>query len=32
VLPGLMREGLAMTAALLWQVGEQAANLPRRPT
>jgi acetylornithine deacetylase/succinyl-diaminopimelate desuccinylase-like protein len=32
VLPGLMREGLAMTAALLWQVGEQAANLPRKPT
>ena len=30
VLPALMREGLAMTAALLWQVGAQAAQLPRR--
>ncbi|MBL0090632.1 MAG: M20 family metallopeptidase [Ideonella sp.] len=30
VLAPLMREGLAMTAALLWQVGEQAAALPRR--
>jgi len=29
VLAPLMREGLAMTAALLWQVGEQAAELPR---
>ena len=26
----LMRQGLGMTAALLWQVGEQAARLPRR--
>ena len=32
VLPALMREGLAMTAALLWQVGAQAAQLPRRNT
>ncbi len=31
VLPTLMREGLGMTAALLWQVGEQAATLPRLP-
>ncbi|MBL8349411.1 MAG: M20 family metallopeptidase [Burkholderiaceae bacterium] len=31
VLPALMRQGLAMTAALLWDVGEQAAALPRRP-
>ncbi len=31
VLAALMREGLAMTAALLWQVGEQAQSLPRRP-
>ena len=31
VLPALMREGLAMSAALLWAVGEQAAALPRRP-
>jgi len=30
VLPALMREGLAMSAALLWAVGEQAAALPRR--
>ena len=30
VLAPLMREGLAMTAALLWEVGEQAATLPRR--
>jgi hypothetical protein len=30
VLPALMRQGLGMTAALLWQVGEQAAQLPRR--
>ena len=30
VLPGLMRQGLGMTAALLWQVGAQAASLPRR--
>ena len=30
VLPALMRQGLAMTAALLWAVGEQAAQLPRR--
>ncbi len=30
VLPGLMRQGLAMTAALLWDVGAQAASLPRR--
>ena len=30
VLSALMREGLTMTAALLWQVGEQAATLPRR--
>ena len=29
VLPALLRQGLAMTAALLWQVGEQAASLPR---
>ena len=29
VLAPLMREGLAMTTALLWQVGEQAASLPR---
>ena len=32
VLPALMREGLGMTAALLWQVGAQAAVLPRRRT
>ena len=32
VLAPLMREGLAMTAALLWEVGEQAATLPRRGT
>ncbi|WP_088278409.1 M20 family metallopeptidase [Ideonella sp. A 288] len=31
VLAPLMREGLVMTAALLWDVGEQAATLPRRP-
>lgn len=30
VLPALLRQGLGMTAALLWQVGEQAAQLPRR--
>ena len=30
VLPALMRQGLGMTAALLWTVGEQAAALPRR--
>ena len=30
VLPALMRQGLGMTAALLWRVGEQAASLPRR--
>ena len=30
VLPALMRQGLSMTAALLWAVGEQAATLPRR--
>ena len=30
VLPALMRQGLGMTAALLWSVGEQAAVLPRR--
>jgi len=30
VLPALMRQGLGMTAALLWQVGAQAAQLPRR--
>jgi len=30
VLAPLMREGLGMTAALLWAVGEQAATLPRR--
>ncbi len=30
VLSALMREGLTMTAALLWEVGEQAAILPRR--
>ena len=30
VLPALMRQGLSMTAALLWAVGEQAASLPRR--
>ena len=30
VLPALMRQGLAMSAALLWAVGEQAAALPRR--
>ncbi|MEK8053296.1 M20 family metallopeptidase [Ideonella sp. DXS22W] len=30
VLPVVLREGLAMTTALLWQVGEQAAVLPRR--
>ena len=29
VLPALLRQGLGMTAALLWQVGEQAATLPR---
>ena len=29
VLPALMREGLAMSAALLWAVGEQAGSLPR---
>ena len=32
VLPALMRQGLSMSAALLWAVGEQAASLPRRPT
>ena len=31
VLPALMRQGLALTAALLWDVGAQAATLPRRP-
>ncbi len=31
VLAPLMREGLCMTAALLWQVGEDAHELPRRP-
>jgi acetylornithine deacetylase/succinyl-diaminopimelate desuccinylase-like protein len=31
VLPALMRQGLGMTAALLWDVGDQAATLPRRP-
>ena len=31
VLPALMRQGLGMTAALLWDVGAQAATLPRRP-
>ena len=30
VLAPLMREGLAMTAAVLWAVGERAAGLPRR--
>ncbi len=30
VLPALLRQGLGMTAALLWQVGAQAAALPRR--
>lgn len=30
VLPALLRQGLGMTAALLWQVGAQAASLPRR--
>ena len=30
VLPALMRQGLAMSAALLWAVGEQADTLPRR--
>ena len=30
VLPALMRQGLGVTAALLWEVGEQAASLPRR--
>lgn len=30
VLPALMRQGLGMTAALLWDVGDQAASLPRR--
>jgi hypothetical protein len=25
----VLRQGLGMTAALLWQVGEQAAQLPR---
>ena len=30
VLPALLRQGLGMTAALLWQVGEHAAELPRR--
>ena len=30
VLPSLMRQGLAMSAAMLWTVGEQAAGLPRR--
>ena len=30
VLPAVLRQGLGMTAALLWQVGEQAATLPRR--
>ena len=30
VLAPLMREGLTMTTALLWAVGEQAAQLPRR--
>jgi len=29
VLPPLLRQGLGMTAALLWQVGEQAGSLPR---
>ncbi len=31
VLPALLRQGLGMTAALLWRVGEQAASLPRLP-
>jgi acetylornithine deacetylase/succinyl-diaminopimelate desuccinylase-like protein len=31
VLAPLMREGLVLTAALLWQVGEEAPSLPRRP-
>ncbi len=31
VLPALMRQGLAMSAALLCAVGEQAPLLPRRP-
>ncbi len=31
VLPALLRQGLGMTAALLWRVGEEAASLPRRP-
>ncbi len=31
VLAPLMRQGLAMTAAILWQVGEEASSLPRRP-
>ena len=31
VLPALMRQGLGMTATLLWDVGDQAATLPRRP-
>ena len=30
VLAALMREGLTMTTALLYEVGEQATNLPRR--
>ena len=30
VLGALMRQGLALTAAPLWDVGEQAARLPRR--
>ena len=30
VLPALLRQGLGMTAALLWQVGAHAAELPRR--
>ena len=30
VLSALMREGLAMTAGLLWMVADEAASLPRR--
>ncbi len=32
VLAALMREGLALMAALLWAVGDHAATLPRRAT
>ena len=31
VLPALLRQGLGMTAALLWRVGDEAASLPRLP-